>query len=276
MVATDQGTADLAARGEPGTSGTGPLAGKVCLVMGVVNRWSIAWAIAEAMSAAGGRLAVTYLDERTKREADGLVADVPGGAAYQCNVESDEDLDALAEAVKRDSGRVDALVHSIAFAPPAELKGRFLETSREGFRLAHSISVYSLIAAAQRITPLMTEGGSITTLTYLGSQRAFPHYNVMGVAKAALEATVRYLAMDLGEQRIRVNAISAGPIKTASARGVRGFGDMQKLFAERAPLKDPLDPAQVGAAAVFLASDGAAAIPGDILYVDSGYHAMGM
>lgn len=275
MVLTDaQGQAADQAAGAG--SGIGPLAGKTCVVMGVANRWSIASAIAEAMAGAGARLVVSYLDERAKRDADALVADVPGALSYQCNVESDEELDAFAAALERDLGRVDALVHSIAFAPAAELKGRFLDTSREGFRLAHSISVYSLIAAAQRVAPLMTEGGSITTLTYLGSERVFPRYNVMGVAKASLEATVRYLAADLGEQRVRVNAISAGPLKTASARGIPGFTDMMKLASERAPLKDPLDPAQVGSAAVFLASDGAAAITGETLYVDSGYHIMGM
>ncbi len=252
------------------------LTGKNCVVMGVANRWSIAWAIAQAMAGAGGALTLTYLDERTKRDTDAFAEKVPGTRTYQCNVESDEELDVLGAALANDLGRVDALVHSIAFAPAAELTGRFLDTSREGFRLAHSVSVYSLIAAAKRITPIMTEGGSVTTLTYLGSERVFPRYNVMGVAKAALEATVRYLAADLGEERIRVNAISAGPVKTASARGIPGFSEMMKYASERAPIKEALDPAQVGAAAVFLASDGAQAITGETLYVDSGYHVMGM
>jgi enoyl-[acyl-carrier protein] reductase I len=254
----------------------GTLAGKHCLVMGVQNRWSIAYAIGEAMAAAGGRLAVTYLDDRAKRDAEALVAERPGAAAYGCNVESDEELDALAAALERDFGRVDALVHSIAFAPAAELQGRFLDTSRDGFRVAHSVSVYSLIAAAQRVVPLMTEGGSIITMTYLGAERVFPRYNVMGVAKAALEATVRYLAADLGEQRVRVNAISAGPIKTAAARGIPGFMDMLGVLNERAPIKDPFDATRVAAAAVFLAGDGASAITGETLYVDNGFHVMGM
>jgi len=262
--------------GKQGEHGNGPLAGKVCVVMGVQNRWSIAWAIAEAMAREGATLAVTYADERAKREAASLVTDQPGARAYQCNVESDEELDALGAALERDYGRVDALVHSIAYAPPAELKGRFLETSRDGFRLAMSVSVYSLIAVTQRVAPLMGDGGSIMTLTYLGSERVFPQYNVMGVAKAALEATVRYLAGDLGGQRIRVNAISAGPIKSAAARGIPGFMDMLKYFAERAPLKTPFDAKEVGNVAAFLASDAAAAITGETIYVDNGYHIMGM
>jgi enoyl-[acyl-carrier protein] reductase I len=201
---------------------------------------------------------------------------MPGGAAYRCNVEADEELDAMAEALRRDFGRVDALVHSIAFAPQAELTGRFLDTSRDGFRLAHSISVYSLLGAAQRVVPLMTEGGSIMTLTYLGADRVFPKYNVMGVAKASLEATVRYLAGDLGAEQIRVNAISAGPVKTAAARGIPGFMDMYKYAFERAPLKAEFDATKVGAVAVFLASDAASAITGETLFVDNGYHVMGM
>ena len=267
---------DVQGQPQTQTTGQGPLAGKHCVVMGVQNRWSIAYAIGEAMANAGGRLAVTYLDDRARRDAEALVADRPGAAAYACNVESDQELDAFADHLKRDFGRVDALVHSIAFAPAAELAGRFLDTSRDGFKIAHSVSVYSLIAAARRVAPLMTDGGSITTLTYLGADRVFPRYNVMGVAKAALEATVRYLAADLGEQQIRVNAISAGPIKTAAARGIPGFGEMHKLATERAPLKTPTDPKQVAAAAVFLASDGASGITGDTLFVDSGYHVMGM
>ena len=254
----------------------GALAGKVCLVMGVQNRWSIAYAIGEAMAAAGAQLAVTYVDERAKRDADDLIAGKEGAAGYACNVESDEDLDALGAALGRDFGRVDALVHSIGFTPAAEMQGRFLDTSREGFRVTQSVSVYSLIAAAQRVVPLMTAGGSIITLTYLASERVFPRYNVMGVAKAALEATVRYLAADLGPQRVRVNAISAGPIKTAAARGIPGFMDMLGHLTERAPLKEPFDATKVAGTAVFLASDAASAITGETLYVDNGFHIMGM
>jgi enoyl-[acyl-carrier protein] reductase I len=255
---------------------SGLLAGKTAVIMGVANRWSIAYAIAEAMAAAGARLAITYLDDRTLREANELVALSPGSGSFKFDVESDEQLDEFGEALKATFPKVDAVVHSIAFAPPEELKNRFLETTREGFRIAHSVSSYSLIAAAQRIVPLMTDGGSITTMTYLGADRAFPRYNVMGVAKASLEATVRYLAYDLGEQRIRVNAISAGPIKTAAARGIPGFSDMQKLLVERAPLKDEFGAQQVAPAAVFLASDAASAITGETLFVDNGYNIMGM
>jgi enoyl-[acyl-carrier protein] reductase I len=259
--------------GESGAGGV--LAGKTCVVMGIQNRWSIAHAIAEQMAQAGATIAVSYVDERAGRDALAL-AERYGGRGYVCNVESDEDLDRLAADLARDYGRVDALVHSIGFAPAAELAGRFLDTSREGFRVALSVSCYSLVAAAQRIAPLMTEGGSILTLTYLGADRVFPRYNVMGVAKAALESSVRYLAYDLGPQQVRVNAISAGPIKTAAARGIPGFADMYGALKERAPLKSEFDSSHVASAAVFLASDAAAAITGETIFVDNGYHAMGM
>lgn len=255
---------------------TGQLAGKTALVMGLANKWSIAWPIGQSLHAAGARVAFTHLNERVERDVTKLLAEVPGATTYQCNVDNDEELDTLAEAVKNDLGTVDILVHSIAYAPADEMKNRFLETSREGFRIAHNTSVYSLIAAAQRIVPLMPDGGSIITLTYLGADRAFPRYNVMGVAKAALESTVRYLALDLGEQRIRVNAISAGPVRSFSARGIPGFDEMMDKAADRAPIKGRLDPSQLGTTAVFLASDGAAAITGETLFVDGGYHAVGM
>lgn len=257
------------------TPAAGVLAGKHCVVMGIQNRWSIAYAIAEQMAEAGASIAVTYVDERAGRDALTL-AERHGGNGYVCNVESDEDLDRLAADLGRDLGRVDALVHSIGFAPAAELAGRFVDTSREGFRVALSVSCYSLVAAAQRIAPLMTEGGSVLTLTYLGADRVFPRYNVMGVAKAALESSVRYLAYDLGPQRVRVNAISAGPIKTAAARGIPGFADMYGTLKERAPLKDDFDATQVASTAVFLASDGASAITGETIFVDNGYNVMGM
>jgi enoyl-[acyl-carrier protein] reductase I len=256
--------------------GTGLLSGKNCVVMGVLNKWSIGWAIAEAMAAAGARVAITYLDERSRKDADAFLAAAPGSLTYQCDVESDESLDELRTSLERDFGRVDALVHSIGFAPAGELKNRFLETTRDGFRIALSVSCYSLIASAQRVAPLMTDGGSILTLTYLGSDRAFPRYNVMGVAKAALESTVRYLAADLGGQKIRVNAISAGPVKTAAARGIPGFMDMYNFLNERAPIKVEFTAARVAPMAVFLASDGAGSITGETVFVDNGYHAMGM
>ena len=255
---------------------SGLLAGKVCVVMGIQNRWSIAYAIGEALATAGAQLALTYVDDRAKRDADALAARYPGTVGYACNVESDEELDSLGEALRHNLGRVDALIHSIGYAPAADLQGRFLDTSRDGFRVAQSVSVYSLIAAAQRVVPLMSDGGSIMTLTYLGSERVFPPYKVMGVAKAALEATVRYLAADLGPQGIRVNAISAGPLKTAAARGIPGFSDMHGQLTERTPLKESFDATKVADAAVFLASDAAAAITGETLHVDNGYHVMGM
>ena len=251
------------------------LAGKQCVVMGIQNRWSIAYAIAEQMAQAGAQIAVTYVDERAGRDALAL-AEKYGGRGYVCNVESDEELDRLASDLQRDSGRVDALVHSIGYAPAAELEGRFIDTSRDGFRVALSVSCYSLVAATRRIAPLMSDGGSVMTLTYLGADRAFPRYNVMGVAKAALESSVRYLAYDLGSQRVRVNAISAGPVKTAAARGIPGFADIYKAMLERAPLQADFGAPQVASVAVFLASDAAAAITGETIFVDNGYHAMGM
>ena len=257
-------------------TGSGLLAGKTCVVMGLANKWSIAWPIGQAMAEAGGRVVFTYVNERIKRDVDKLLPEIPGATAYECDVSSDAALDTFGESIARDLGRVDALVHSIAFAPADELKNRFLETTRDGFRIAHEISVYSLIAAAQRVAPLMSDGGSITTLTYLGSERAFPKYNVMGVAKAALEATVRYLAFDLGGQKIRVNAISAGPVRSFSARGIPGFDKMMDFVAESAPIKGRLDPHQIGSTAVFLASDGASAITGETIFVDGGFHAVGM
>jgi enoyl-[acyl-carrier protein] reductase I len=253
----------------------GVLAGKQCVIMGIQNRWSIAYAIAEQMAQAGATIAVTYVDERAGRDALALAAQY-GGKGYICNVEEDDDLDRLAADLERDLGRVDSLVHSIGYAPAAELAAPFIDTSREGFRVAMSVSCYSLVAAARRIAPLMTDGGSIMTLTYLGADRAFPHYNVMGVAKAALESAVRYLAYDLGPRRVRVNAISAGPIKTAAARGIPGFADMYGSLKDRAPLKDEFDAARVAGVAVFLASDAAASITAETIFVDNGYHAMGM
>ena len=261
--------------GGNGASAVGMLSGKTCVVMGIQNRWSIAYAIADQMAAAGARIALTYVDERAGRDALTL-AEQHGGKGYICNVESDDDLDRLATDLAHDFGRIDSLVHSIGFAPAAELEGRFIDTSRDGFRVAMSVSCYSLVAATRRIAPLMSEGGSVMTLTYLGADRAFPKYNVMGVAKAALESSVRYLAYDLGGQRIRVNAISAGPVKTAAARGIPGFADIYKAMLERAPLQDEFGAAQVAKVAVFLASDAASAITAETIFVDNGYHAMGM
>jgi enoyl-[acyl-carrier protein] reductase I len=254
----------------------GILAGNTAVVMGVQNEWSIAWQIAEALSAAGATVAITYVDDRAKANAERLAAKVPGMKTFVCNVQDDAEITALKDALVAEYGTFDTLVHSIAFAPASELANRFVETSRDGFKLAHEISVYSLIAVARELTPIMSGGGSIMTLTYLGSDRVFPKYNVMGVAKAALEATVRYLAADLGEQGIRVNAISAGPLKTASARGIPGFSAMQQQAIDKSPLGQQYDVKHVAGTAVFLASDLAPALTGDVIFVDGGYHAMGV
>ncbi len=248
---------------------------RTAVVFGVANKRSIAWAIAQQLHVAGWRLAITYQNERLALEARDLILELPGAEAFQCDVARDEEISQLFETLKARYGTIHALVHGIAFAPSEELKGDFIHTSREGFRIAHDVSVYSLIALARAAAPLMTEGGSILTLTYYGSTRVVPHYNVMGVAKAALEATVRYLAHDLGTRAIRVNAISAGPIKTLSSRAIAGLGDMLKAHAERSPLKRNVDVREVGGAAAFLASDAGAGITGEVLYVDCGYNIMG-
>ena len=252
------------------------LAGKNVLIMGVANRWSIAYAIGEAMKAQGATLILSYLDERMKKDCETLLADQPNGKMYPCDVSKDEDIDALAEAIRSDFGRLDTYIHSVGFAPGDAMKNQFIETTREGWRIALDVSAYSLVAVSARIAPLMTEGGSIQTLTYLGSERVFPAYKVMGVAKAALEAAVRYLAWDLGEQGIRVNAISAGPIKTAAARGIPGFMDMYKHLNEKTPLKSDFTAEKVAGLSVFLAIDASAAITGEVIFADNGYHAMGM
>ncbi len=249
--------------------------GRTAVVFGVANKRSIAWAIAEHLQQAGARLAITYQNQRLEQEAKDLIAALPGAEAFMCDVSFDEQIDKLFEQLKLQYGKLHTVVHSIAFAPADELKGEFLSTTREGFRVAHDVSVYSLIALARAAAPLMEDGGSILTLTYYGSTKVVPHYNVMGVAKAALEASVRYLAHDLGPRRIRVNAISAGPVKTLAARGISGFGDMLKSHAERAPLKRNVDVNEVAETAVFLASDAGAGITGEVIYVDCGYNIMG-
>ena len=254
---------------------TKPMEGRTAVVFGVANKRSIAWAIAQGLQAAGARLVITYQNERLEEEAKELIAALPGAEAFRCDVSQDQEIEQLFAQLKSRYGKLHALVHSIAFAPADELKGEFLATSREGFRIAHDVSVYSLIALARAAAPLMEDGGSILTLTYYGSEKVVPHYNVMGVAKAALEASVRYLAYDLGKRRVRVNAISAGPVKTLAARGISGFGDMLKAHAERAPLQRNVDVNEVAQTAVFLASDAGSGITGEVLYVDCGYNIMG-
>jgi enoyl-[acyl-carrier protein] reductase I len=251
------------------------LQGKTVAVFGVANKRSIAWAIAQAMQAAGAELAITYQNDRLKQEADDLIAALPHSQAFQCDVSQDEEIDQLFQQLKSRYGKLDSLVHSIGFAPAEALRDDFVTTSREAFRVAHDVSVYSLVALARAAYPLMTDGGSILTLTYYGSEKVVPKYNVMGVAKAALEASVRYLAYDLGKHWVRVNAISAGPIKTLAARGISGFGDMLKTQAERAPLRRNVDVNEVASTAVFLASKAASGITGETIYVDCGYNIMG-
>ena len=248
---------------------------KTAVIFGLANKRSIAWAIAQKLNEAGWRLAITYQNERLEQEAKDLITDLPGADGFMCDVTSDAEIAKLFEQLKARYGVLDGLVHSVAFAPAEDMKGEFLNTTREGFRIAHDVSVYSLIAVARASAPLMTNGGSIVTLTYYGAEKVVPKYNVMGVAKAALEATVRYLANDLGPKGIRVNAISAGPIKTLAARGVSQLGEMLKSHAERSPLKRNVDPAEVGGTAAFLLSPGGSGITGETLYVDCGYNIMG-
>src|SRR5258707_10829918 len=220
--------------------------GKNAVVFGVANKRSIAWDIAQRLSEAGAKLAITYQNERLKQEAYDLITSLPGAEAFQCDVSNDAEIDRLFSQLKERYGRLDALAHCIAYAPAEDMKGDFLNTTREGFRIAHDVSVYSLIAVSRAAAPLMTEGGSVITLTYFGAEKVVPGYNVMGVAKAALEATVRYLANSLGPKNIRVNAISAGPIKTLASRGVGDFGTMLKNHAEHAPLKRNVETREVG------------------------------
>jgi enoyl-[acyl-carrier protein] reductase I len=251
------------------------LAGKTAVVFGLANKRSIAWGIAQRLHEAGATLAICYQNERMKLEAEGLIAELPGASGFQCDVTSDEDLDALFAVLGLQYGKLDILVHAVAFAPAAELRGEFINTSREGFRIALDVSVYSLIAVSRGAAPLMTEGGSIMTLSFYAAEKVVPNYNVMAVAKAGLESTVRYLAHNLGPRNIRVNAISAGPIKTLAARGVGDLSDMLKSHAERSPLHRNVDQREVGGAALFLASELSSATTGEILYVDCGYNIMG-
>ncbi len=251
------------------------LEGKTAVVFGVANKRSIAWGITQKLQAAGARLAVTYQNDRLRQEAEDLITSLPGAEAFQCDVTHDEEIDALFVELKSRYGKLDALVHSVAYAPAEELKGAFVNTSREGFRIANDVSVYSLIAVARAAAPLMIGGGSIMTMTYYGAEKVVPKYNIMGVAKAALEATVRYLAADLGRQNIRVNAISAGPIKTLAARGISGLGDMLTIHADKAPLARNVEVDEVAGAGLFLASDLSTGITGETIYVDCGYNIMG-
>jgi enoyl-[acyl-carrier protein] reductase I len=251
------------------------LAGKTAVVFGLANKRSIAWGIAQKLHEAGATLAICYQNERMKQEAQSLIDDLPGAAGFQCDVSNDAEIDTLFAALKEKYGKLEILVHAVAFAPAAELRGDFLNTTREGFRTALDVSVYSLIAVTRAAVPLITDGGSIMTLSFYAAEKVVPNYNVMAIAKAGLESTVRYLAWSLGSKNIRVNAISAGPIKTLAARGVGDLSEMLKSHSDRAPLHRNVDQLEVGGAALFLASDLSSAITGETLYVDCGYNIMG-
>lgn len=252
------------------------LDGKTALIFGVANDHSIAWGIAQAMHAHGARLAFSYAGEALERRVRPLAESVGATFVEPCDVASDDQIDRLFSHAAERLGRLDVLVHAIAFANREELTGPYYQTSREGFRLAMDISVYSFTALARRAQALMPQGGSMITLTYYGGQKVVPHYNVMGVAKAALEASTRYLAADLGPRGIRVNAISAGPVRTLAAAGVAGFKRMYREFAELAPLRHNVTLQDIGGAAVFLASDLSRSVTGEVLFVDSGYNILGV
>jgi enoyl-[acyl-carrier protein] reductase I len=254
------------------------LSGKHGLIVGVANKRSISWGIAQAAAAAGARLALTYPSERLEENVRELAAQLDNPLVLPCDVSSDQQIEALAAQVDREFGGLDFLVHGAAFAPAADLNNPFVQTSREGFRVALDVSAYSLVGLTRAVAPLMEKrgGGSILTLTYIGSQRVFANYNVMGVAKAALEASVRYLAADLGPKNIRVNAISAGAIKTLAAAGISGFSGILQVYRDRAPLRRGVDQSEVADTAVFLLGSGSRAITGEIVMVDAGFHAMGL
>lgn len=255
------------------------LKGKVAVVFGLANKRSIAYAVAQRLAEAGATLILSYQSERLQKESEQLLADLgqaDTGRAFQCDVSRDDEITGLFDKIANAVPRVDILIHSVAFAPSDAIKNDFLLTTREDFRVAHDVSVYSLIAVARAAAPLMTEGGAILTLTYYGSEKVFPNYNVMGVAKAALEASVRYLAASLGSKNIRVNAISAGPIKTLAARGIGDFSTILDKVTERAPLHRNVEQVEVGNTALFLCSPLASGITGEVTFVDCGFNITGI
>jgi enoyl-[acyl-carrier protein] reductase I len=257
----------------------GRFEGKQALVLGVANRRSIAWAIAQRLAQEGAQIAFTYQGERIEKSVRDLAQSIDSPLVVECDVRSDEDVERVfGEVANAFGGGLDILVHSVAFAAAEDLEGRFTDTPRDRFWLALDVSAYSLVACARAAEPLMEArgGGSIMTMTYLGGERAVPHYNVMGVAKSALDSSVRYLAWDLGFKNIRVNAISAGPVRTLAARSIAGFTTMEEMFEERAPLHRQIEAEDCGAAAAYLLSEDAKNVTGTTLYVDAGYHAMGM
>lgn len=252
------------------------LSGKNILIMGVANKRSIAWSIAESLHRAGARLIFTYQGERFEKNIRELTDEMTGSLIYPCDVTIDEEVVTLFENLKKNVGVLHGVVHSVAHAKVEELEGRFADTSRDGYLMAQEISVYSLVSVAHHAEPLMTEGGSIVTMTYLGGERVVKNYNVMGVAKAALESSVQYLANDLGPKQIRVNAISAGPIRTLSAKGVKDFNLILREIEENAPLRRTTDASEVGDTALFLMSSLSRGITGEVVHVDSGYHILGL
>lgn len=255
-----------------------PLTGKVGLVIGVANKRSIAWAIAKGADEQGARVVVTHQSERLAENVRDLAVQLHDPTILPCDVSDEAQMDALFAAIEQQHGRLDFLVHGVAFADRADLERPFVETSRDGFLKALDISVYSLVSLSRRAAPLMTRGGggSILTLSYLGSDRVFPNYNVMGVAKAALESSVRYLASELGPSGIRVNAVSAGPIKTLAASGISGFSSILQTYRDRAPLRRTVDTTEVADAALFLLGPAGRAVTGEVMLVDGGFHAMGI
>jgi len=254
------------------------LSGKLGLVLGVANKRSISWAVAQAAASAGARIALTYPSERLEENVRELAATLDNAVVLPCDVTNDAQIAALAASLDQEFGGLDFVLHGAAFAPAAELSNRFIQTSREGFRMALDVSAYSLVALTNVCVPLMDKrgGGSIVTLSHIGADRVFPNYNVMGVAKAALEASVRYLAADLGPQNIRVNAVSAGPIKTLASAGIPGLSLMLQAQRERAPLRRGMELGEIADAAVFLLSSASRAITGEVLMVDGGYHVVGI
>ncbi|MEB3206277.1 MAG: enoyl-ACP reductase [Vampirovibrionales bacterium] len=256
----------------------GLLAGKTGLVVGVAHKTSIAWAIAQSLSNAGMRLAFTYQGERLEKNVRELAEPLPGNVILPCDVTDDAQIEGVFSTLEKDFGRLDCLIHSVAFAQREDLEGRFVDTSREGFLLAHNISSYSLTALTRRAVPLMEQagGGSVITLTYLGGERVVNNYNVMGVAKASLDMSVRYLAADLGEKNIRVNAISAGPIKTLAARGISGFGSILGEMEQKTPMRRNIEASEVGDTALYLASPLSRGVTGEVIHVDAGYHILGL
>ncbi|HYI11171.1 MAG TPA: enoyl-ACP reductase [Thermoanaerobaculia bacterium] len=254
------------------------LDGKTGIVFGVANKRSIAWAIAQALAREGMRLAFTYQGERLKDGVEGLTSSIPGAIALPCDVTNDAEVDAVYAAIDKEFGKLDAVLHSVAYAPKEDLENDFVKTSRDGFKLAHDISAYSLVVVTRGALPLFEKsgGGSVLTMTYHGAVKAVEGYNVMGVAKASLEASMRYLAANLGPQNVRVNALSAGPVNTLAARGIKGFTTMLKHHAEKAPLRRNVELEEVGNAGMFLLSPWASGITGEVTYVDCGYNIVGL